>query len=223
MQTSTSPVLKGSDYVLIPDRGIYVAKETSLCGIGFIATHRDAQEMNGRMPTIPEGVEFRRLMLSEREVYDGNGKIISSAEKKMIYEENTVAGGLWREWPWREWLDARFEQIGDVMVVHYNHRFIKDKLKALNTEPLEDCLMEDRLPGLSLEGYLQNQTWQGLPKKDVGSGSMRYSHPRYGAVAVFGVDSVCGAVLYCNWSPLGANPCLGVRLVVSAQGANFEK
>ena len=78
------------------------------------------------------------------------------------------------------------------------------------TEPLEDCLMRDKTPGIDLDYWLNNATSQGLPTQNIPDGDLWYWYPAIGTVAGFSVDSG-GAVLYCVRFPQYSDSSLGVR------------
>ncbi|MBI2673242.1 hypothetical protein HYX19_03210 [Candidatus Woesearchaeota archaeon] len=66
--------------------------------------------------------------------------------------------------------------------------------------------MGDKLPGIDLGDWLERANSQGLPPKDVKSGSLYYLNPKNGAVARFFANSGW-AGLYPRYSDSG----LGVR------------
>ena len=78
------------------------------------------------------------------------------------------------------------------------------------TEELEDCLIEDKTPGINLDSWLSNSNKQGLPDKKTSVGDLYYWSPRDNAVARFYANSNW-AVLSCNGYPDSSNRVLGVR------------
>jgi hypothetical protein len=79
------------------------------------------------------------------------------------------------------------------------------------TEPLDpNTLMEDKLPGISLESYASAPTSQGFPSLSTKNGDINYSYPRAGSVAWLGACSD-GVNLDCYWGPQGSSAALGVR------------
>lgn len=178
-----------ADYIFLPEKGIYVAKRARPFGCDFATAVECAQEDGGKILTLPEVIDFINLMQSRKNVYDGNGKRLSRKEKEdvdAVLTRSTI--------PWRyERFDARFEKIGNVFVIHYNHRFANGKVRPLNTEPLEDCLMQSR--SIRLEGWLKNHTGQGLPRKDTPCHDhphayyLAYNPPRDESIAIFSAYS----------------------------------
>ena len=58
-----------------------------------------------------------------------------------------------------------------------------------NAEKLEDCLMQDKKPGIDLEFYLNSPTKQGLPKSETPEGEFYFWYPRDNRVARFDANS----------------------------------
>ncbi|MBT3404611.1 hypothetical protein HN832_03265 [archaeon] len=103
-----------------------------------------------------------------------------------------------------EWLDAYFEQRSDGMYI-----LTQNKTKA---EKLEDYLGESKIPGISLDSWLNNPTKQGLPRADVPEGDLYFWAPEDGRVAGFDVFQNYPNFL-CNGNPDFQDPHLGVRAV----------
>ena len=107
--------------------------------------------------------------------------------------------------PYRaEWLNAQFE---DENITHL--RFTPQLTQI--SEPLEDCLMQDKIPGINLDSWLQNPTLQGLPQQNIQDGDLYFWHPRNNCVAGFFADSL-GVSLDCYGYPSFALAGLGVRV-----------
>ena len=122
--------------------------------------------------------------------------------------------------PYRaEWLDADFKVIkgkglfgSKSLFINYNHKLVGNDLAPEKSELLEECLMEDKTPGIDLDNLLINSTKQGLPKKNISSGSLYYWYPRSdnNSVAMFNADSD-RTWLYCDGYPSSSDGGLGVR------------
>ena len=114
--------------------------------------------------------------------------------------------------PWRaEWLDADFKVINEILHINYNHRTVNAELKPQNSEPLENCLMENKTPGIDLEAWLKNANRQGLPPTNIKKGSLYYWHPVNRRVAWFDA-SPARVGLCCVGYPWDSGSALGVRL-----------
>lgn len=143
---------------------------------------------------LTEGIKGNKL------IYNANGNQIDTKLLENMFNEITEVRSPWRA----EQLDGKF---GENTITY--HKFVDGTFKEA-TEPLEDCLMEDKTPGIDLEDWLKNPTSQGLPRKKCKAGKLYYWHPRNGTVAGFGADSD-RAVLYCDRNPQSSNADLGVR------------
>jgi hypothetical protein len=79
------------------------------------------------------------------------------------------------------------------------------------TEPLDpNTLMEDKLPGISLESYASAPTSQGFPSLSTKDGEIVYYHPETDKVAGLYADSD-GVYLVCGRDPRYSGAALGVR------------
>jgi len=174
--------LDGFDY--IDSIGLYVARERTLQDKNWHEAHEELQKQGYRMLTIPE---FNKYLLYAR------------ANLPDVYEDITAVRNPVRG----ERLDAYFERRDDGLYV-----LTENKTKA---EKLDDnTLMKYRIFRISLKDWLNNPTKQGLPRKDVKSGSLHYWHPINSRVARFGADSV-GTLLVCDLDPDGPYSWLWVH------------
>jgi len=169
-ETVDVPCLDG--YIYIPSTKLYVAKERTLNGKSWYEAHRQLHNQGLQMLTIPEFIEFIKYL---KEGYQDR------KEAKQILGEILKV----REPTRGEWLDANFKVINDRLCINYNHRTINGELKPFNSEPLEDCLMENKLPGIDLDYWFNNPTKQGLPKKNTSKGKIWYWNPRNKTFAWF--------------------------------------
>ena len=195
-----TPELKG--YVYIPSINLYVAKEKILHEKNWYDTHQELHKQGLQMLTIPQFILFINYLKSSP----------SNQEYQNILDEILTVRNPWRS----EWLDADFKVINDKLNINYNHRTINGKLKPQNSEPLEECLMQNKTPGIDLDSWLRNPTKQGLPRKDVKDGGLYYWCPMSdnNSVARFVANSD-RAVLNCDWDPQYSNSGLGVRPCVA--------
>ena len=152
-------------------------------------------------------LDFLALLKSGNAFY-ADGK---KADKNAL--DNILDEIITKRAPYRaEWLDADFKVKNDKLYVNYNHKLVGNDLVPQKSELLEECLMEDKTPGIDLDNLLINSTKQGLPKKNVSSGSLYYWYPRSdnNSVARFNADSD-RTWLYCDGYPSSSDGGLGVR------------
>ena len=94
------------------------------------------------------------------------------------------------------------------------------------SEKLEDCLMDDKTPGINLGDWVSGKSVanQGLPSKKISKGDLYYWHPRDGQVARF-IAFSDRAFLLCDGDPSYRNSVLGVFGVadVDARGKARQK
>ena len=158
---------------------------------------------------VPDIDQFRRFLgvLRSRKAFDGTGKRIRKSRLNEVLDDITKV----RE-PYRgEHLDGLFSRKDEKLQITY-HKFNSDGRLESVTELLdEDTLIEDRTPGISLEDWINNPTFQGLPRKNVKSGSLYYWCPKENFVARFGANSG-GADLSCDEDPSDSSSSLGVRV-----------
>ncbi len=152
--------------------------------------------------------EIRYGLDDKKKVYDGRGNIVPNDRLLITWNEITEVRDPWRS----EWLNNEFESNGIISKQFYTiyHKINPNGTLELVKEPLEDCLMKDKAPGIDLEDWLERANNQGLPPKDVKSGSLHYRSPRNGAIARFFTD-FCWASPFCDGSPSYSYPALGVR------------
>ena len=191
-----SKAVDAGDYVYMPQHKLYVAKRRSHLGENWSQAHKALHQEDARMLTLIEFSDFLKLLKA------GND------EFKAIYGDITEVRNPYRA----EWLDADFKTAGNKLKINYNHRTINGKLKPKNSELLEDCLMENKTPGISLDYWLSNPTSQGLPRADIGDGSLYYWAPMRDDKSVARFDADSGrAGLGCNGDPADSDSGLGVR------------
>jgi len=176
------------------------------------------QELGNATPSLVLGREFLRLLDSgintKNKVYDGAGKTLDEAILKQVFDDITKVKGSWRA----EWFDTKFSGTGKDMKITYS--IYKGNHWEYTTEDLQDCLMENRIPGIVLKDWLKNATSQGLPLSGARSGNkMYYWSPQDECVAGFYANSD-RAGLNCVRDPTDCYGALGVRCVrVSAPSA----
>ena len=162
--------------------------------------HKALHAGDAYMLTIRQFVDFINLLKTGK-AFNGKGKQADKATLDKILDEILAVKSPWRA----EWLDAKFSDLG----ITY-HVLDNKNIKPV-TEPLEDCLMEDKTPGIDLDSWLNNATSQGLPAKKTKTGSIYYWYPIKDQVAGFWSDSNW-AYLVCDWYPDFSNSVLGVRV-----------
>ena len=197
IQPTNAPNVDG--FIYVPSIGIYVAKERTLKGENWPNTHEKLNAQNLRMPTIPQFIEFLKY-------------IKTNSQYEQIYREITEV----REPRRAEWLDARFEEQNGKMHIHYNHRTINGELIPQNSEPLENCLMQDCYANI-----LASANKQGLPTKETKRG-FYYWFPRNNFVAGFIADSGMAGL---DWGrdPQGSDSSLGVFACAAGGAAGGKK
>jgi len=193
-------------------------------GFGYVGNinHNQALTLNTKLggftlPTLYFADMLYQLIETikgNRKTYDGDKKEIDSKKIELFYDEITGVRGPWRG----EHLDGEF---GDNTITY--HKFVNGKFQKV-TEELEDCLMQDKLPGIDLEDWVKNPNSQGLPRKEAKKGSSYHGFPRDGAAAWFSADSVW-AGLSCDGGPRVSYAGLGVRFCAedTAQKISVEE
>ena len=191
------PNLKG--YIYVHSIKLYVAKERISTRNNWYETHEELHKKGLQMLTIPEFIEFIKYL---KDGYKDR------KEAEQILDEILTIRSPQRA----EWLDADFKVINEKLHINYNHRTINGELKPRNSEPLEDCLMEAKTPGIDLEYWLNHPTKQGLPGKYTLNGNLYYRCPMKDNNSVAGlyVDSA-GTALSCCWYTKELGPSLRVR------------
>ena len=197
-----NPIFNPGDYIFLPGHNIYVAKEVTLKGTNWYEAHKEAQKQNARMITLPEFIEFLKLLKSGT-AKDGLGNKLSVGESTKIDLEI-----LEKRNPHRgEWLDAKFEEINGVLYMNFIHLFnvsTRGKLLPLNKTPLKlDYIMKDC--NIDINSF----NIQGLPTRE--GDDLHYWCPETGFVAAFGAD-IDMAFLNCGRDPEFGKPEFGIRL-----------
>lgn len=185
------------DFVYIPSTELYVAKHRTLYGKNWSEAHKELQSQGSRMMTVPEFVDFLRYL---KEHDEG------------IYKDIARERSTWRA----EWLDANFKFIDRKLYVNSNHIHKNGKLVSEDSKLLDKhILMEDKLPGISLESWLIDggHTKQGFPTENVKLGGLYYQYPRKDAVPVVMFEADSGSYLSCGRNPFDSLPMIGVRAV----------
>jgi len=182
---------------------LYIAKLKTNFGLEKYDAHKSLYETDSDLfMTVPRMLmDLISDLKSGKQLYAGNGKKINSKGSEQILDEivglrNPLRG---------EWLDAEFKVVNNKLHINYNHRFVNGQLKPQNSEPLEDCLMED----CYIDILSANR--QGLPARRSNSKGVYYRYPRNGALAGF-VAGSGGADLICYRDPRGSCSWLGVRV-----------
>ncbi|MDP4012260.1 MAG: hypothetical protein Q8R00_01500 [Candidatus Nanoarchaeia archaeon] len=209
-------ILEGRTHGSYSYPDLLVSKERKYHNHTWNQVHKSLHDEGNFMLTIRQYVDFLNLLKSGKVVYDGTGKKVNPQGVTQILNEIIEVRSPYRA----EWLDAKFRKqskkgfkgilgVSEFMV-DYGHRIVNGPLQPKYSEPLEDCLMTDRDPGIDLEDWLQNATSQGLPLPNANNGSLHYWFPRDQHVAGFGADSD-RVGLDCDRNPQYSNSGLGVR------------
>ncbi len=179
---------------------ILVSMDKFLPNLNWQQAHEALQKENSLMLAPRQYVDFLNLLKSGN-AYDGNGNKIDSSRLSAMLEDITAVRDPWRA----EWLDAKF---GNDAITY--HKINPDGSSKQVTEPLEECLTQDRTPGIDLDDWIKRANNQGLPPENVKEGSLYYWYPRNGCVA--GFDAYSGwAYFGCNGDPLSSGAALRVR------------
>jgi len=187
-----------SDYILLPQHNLYVAKERTLQGKDWYKTQAAVHKQDARILNLREFADFL-LLLKSGNAEDGLGNKISKLDLQTLYLDITEKRDPYRA----EWLDAEFKDKNGNLHINYSHRFKGKKLTPLKSEPLETCVMKN------CEVELSSFNKQGMPTKEGTDFNCWY--PVDGRVAWF--DAYAGrAGLYCDGYPDDSNGGLGVRV-----------
>ena len=178
-------------YIYIPSIKLYVAKQKSLLNSNWQDSYEELKKQQSKMLSPLEFVNFLQYLRA------GN------AELKALYGEITAVREPWRA----EFLGASLSMKGKQHYITYP-KFNNNSIEDVTEELDKDTSMTDRK--ISLEGWLDNPTKQGLPRKDTAKGSFYYWKPEAGRVARFGAGPG-GAYLGCNGDPQYSDSALGVR------------
>ncbi len=202
-------ILEGQTHGSYSYPDLLVATSLSHKDKDWDATQAALHGKDSFMLTPRQYVDFLNLLRSGKAFY-GSGKQIDSKTLERLYDEITEVRDPWRA----EHLDAKFSK-GGIPVINTKwgityHKINQDGTLTPVTEPLQDVLMSDKKPGISIDDWLKNATDQGLPSPKVSDGQLWYWHPRDGAVAGFDANSG-GAGLGCYGNPQYSNSALGVR------------
>lgn len=183
-----------SDFIYVPSIKLYVARQRTHLGKNWFESHQKLQNSGEKMLTPLEFVEFLKY---------------TKQNHKDIYNEITEVRAPWRA----EWLDAYFKLKNNKLYINSNHTYQNGNLIPQTSEVLQvNTLMKDKIPGISLEDYLQNPTKQGFPTKKTKSGNLFCWAPMSDDNSVERFDAgIYRANLSCNTNPSGRYSVLGVR------------
>ena len=214
--TPATAIADPQSYLILPSRkhGSYeypdllVAKERSHLDKTWDQAHQELAREGAFMLTMRQYVDVLNLLRSGT-AYDGTGKKAPTADLDHMLDEITTVRPPYRA----EWLDALFGKQGRLMSKHMYmgyHKIKSDGTLEQVREPLEECLMSNKTPGIDLADWLARATPQGLPPQAVHNGDLYYWYPRDGTVARFGAYSGW-ANLDCGRGLQYSDPALGVR------------
>ena len=201
-------VLEGKTHGSYSYPDILVSTERTHYNKNWHQAHEALHHEGSFMLKIRQFADFLSLLKSGKAYYASGDKAGTQTLNSILDEILAVRD------PWRgEWLDADFKVINNTLHINYNHKFINSQLQPGYSEPLEECLMENKPPGISLDYWLRNATSQGLPPVKTPNGDLWYwaapaSDNNF--VAWFG-SNAGGARLDCSGGPSGSDSSLGVR------------
>jgi len=170
--------------------------------------------LGGKTANVGISRDYFRLLLSGK-AFDGESKRARQSELSAILDE--IIGV--RE-PWRaEWFEDGFSGESKQLTLNRDYELKGGVLTPKYAEPLQPCLMEDRIPGISFKDWMKCASAQGFPLANVKSGDLYSWAPKANSVAGFYAYSA-GADLDCSRLPVNSYPSLGVRHVREAHGAS---
>ena len=197
-------ILPGKTHGTYSYPDILIAIDRVHLGKNWTECQETLAEEGSFMPTPRQYVDFLSHLKSGK-VYDGTGARVDSGKISAILDDILTVRDPYRA----EWLDAKFTQQRSQWYITY-HKIKSNGTLEEVTDPLQECLMSDKSPGIDLDYWLKNATSQGLPTKGTENGSLYYWHPRNGVFAGFRVGSGW-AGLSCGWVALFSFAGLGVR------------
>lgn len=222
-----SEITNPQDYIILEGKNeknysyadTFVSKQTYHKNMNWNECHGLLQKDNAYMLTIRQFTDFLSLIKSGK-AYDGVGKEVDKKELERLFLDITEVRSPYRS----EWLDADFKVKSGKLYINYNHDVSNGNLVPGNSEPIETCLMDNKTPGIDLDSWLKNNTYQGLPKSSVKSGNLYYWAPMNDNNSVAGfLAGSDGALLSCGGYPGDLDAVLGVRLARSEAPKHTQK
>ena len=185
-------------------------------GRGYIGsiTWFDALKMNltlgGFTLNLKQFEDLLELLISNKDIFNGAGSLISREKIRNIYNEITEKRDPWRA----EWLDADFKTKGQSkknLIINYNHKLKNGILVPDNIEDLIWPIKKDCYVNLDFNNQGMPTTESSVQNYVQGSNFYHY-YPRDDNNSVAGFRADSGrAGLNCNWTPGYSNAELGVR------------
>ncbi len=197
-----APNLKG--YLFVPTISIYVAKERTLPNLTWAKTHEELKKQNLFMPTPYQFREFLKYVRDSK-----------NSEHQKIFKDVVEVRDPWRA----QWLNARFEKRKNGLYMISENVLVNGSYQN-QEQKLDDYLNKDKIPGISLDDWLNSNAPHGLPASKTKDGSLYFWAPVEGYVARFDAGSD-RAVLYCYRDPGVSYASLGVR--ACAEGTVAKK
>ena len=172
--------------------------------------------LGNKTPNTKEFVDAGRLlyrgMNGNIKVYNVAGKQLDQKFLEQIFSDIYKVKSPSRA----EWLDADFKLKGEDLYLNYNHILDSERNLIPNNPEILDkkTLMENRIPGISLEDWLENSTKQGLPHNKIKLGDLCYLQPKRDNNSVAWFFASSGrAFLGCDRYSSVGDSYLGVRAV----------
>jgi len=197
IEQTTAPDLKG--YIYVPSIKLYVAKERSLKGKNWNQAQEELKKQKVSMPTPYQFREFLKFLRDSK-----------NREHTEIFNDITEVRSPWRA----EWLNARFEERNGLYMISENV-LVNGRYQDIE-QKLDNYLNKDKIPGISLDEWINSNASHGLPIAKMGKGPLYYRPPVKGCVAWF-VSGSAWAALYCPRLPDSSSASLGV--FACAEGA----
>ena len=204
-----------SQYVLVPEHNVLIAKEATLKEKKWRETHFELAKDGLYMPRIDVFMQHfknvRDAYSGERSLFNGNNAELSDSELDHLWKYLAFSDGSLCV----TWLDALFEDIGlagrpSQRWIWTNHRTAGNNLVGDHV-PLEWHLAEDGvidLKHLNSQG-LPLPTAKSISQKCSAGSSIEYMCPTNGRVAGYS-SAARNAYLCCGKDPVKSVPHLGV-------------
>ena len=167
--------------------------------------------LGGKTLTLRQYADFLKLLKSKK-AYDGNGMKIDPKILENIFNDITQAKSPWRA----EWIDGEVLYRNNEWYLAQSHILdAQGNLIPQYIKPLDECLMEDKTPGIILDQWIKNPTKQGFPRKNIQPGDVYCMGPdkdNNSAVRIFASED--GLNLGFDGDKLFRSRDLGIRLVL---------
>ncbi len=189
-------------FIYVPSVKLYVTKERSLHGLNWNKTQEELKKQKLSMLTPYQFREFLKYLRDSKD-----------SEHKKIFKDVVEVRDHWRA----EWLNARFDKRKNGLYMISENVLVNGKYQNAE-QKLDDFLAENKLPGISLDEWINSNAPHGLPTPQSPNGKLYYWAPVLGYVARFFAGSDV-ADLSCDGDADYSDPSLGVRIVREAHAS----